>query len=106
MQPADSAVLAPALAHAETIARDAGLILLEGWDRRPAIEWKSVEQDLVTEFDRRAEALIASRLRALFPGDAVVGEEGTATSGQGDRVWYVDPLDGTVNFAHGLPLFA
>src|SRR4051795_10569541 len=89
------------LADTEVIAREAGQILLEGWDRRPTIEWKSVEQDLVTEFDRRAEAAIARRLRELFPGDAVVGEEGTATAGAGDRVWYVDPLDGTVNFAHG-----
>jgi myo-inositol-1(or 4)-monophosphatase len=102
----DPAELARALASAETIAREAGKILLEGWDKRPAVQWKSVEQDLVTEFDKRAEAAVAARLREVFPGDAVVGEEGTATSGTGDRVWYVDPLDGTVNFAHGLPLFA
>src|SRR5690349_6227355 len=102
MSSQDRATQEQALARAEAIAREAGKILLEGWGNRPAIQWKSVEQDLVTEFDRRAEALVARRLRELFPGDAIVGEEGTADAGQGQRVWYVDPLDGTVNFAHGL----
>jgi len=60
----------------------------------------------VTEFDRRSEALVAARLAEAFPGDGIVGEEGTSADAGRERVWYVDPLDGTVNFAHGLPLFA
>ena len=94
---------------AETIAREAGALLLEGWERQPTVEFKTAERDLVTEYDRRAEALIASRLAEAFPEDAIVGEEGSrraASSGGAGGTWYVDPLDGTVNFSHGLPLFS
>ena len=92
---------------AERIAREAGQVLLQGWEQRPTIEYKSDERDLVTEFDRRAEALIVSRLQAEFPQDGIVGEEGaTRAPSAGAGTWYVDPLDGTVNFAHGLPLFS
>jgi myo-inositol-1(or 4)-monophosphatase len=93
------------------IAREAGRILRAGWETgRPAIGFKTEEINLVTEFDKRSEALIVDRLAAAFPDDRVVAEEGT-TRGQGDaragqRVWYVDPLDGTTNFAHGMPLFS
>jgi myo-inositol-1(or 4)-monophosphatase len=102
--------LEEARAAAEEIARDAGRILLEGWGTRPEVEFKSEDIDLVTEFDRRSEALVVSRLAAAFPGDTIVGEEGSAVgAGRGrgtGRVWYVDPLDGTTNFAHGFPLFS
>lgn len=95
---------------AEDIARDAGRILMEGWETRPAVEYKADEIDLVTEFDRRSEKVIVSRLAAAFPHDTVVGEEGSEVGpGRrrgGGRVWYVDPLDGTTNFSHGLPLFS
>jgi myo-inositol-1(or 4)-monophosphatase len=94
------------LARVEAIAREAGAILLEGWDRRPTVEYKSDERDVVTEFDRRAEALVVTRLQAQFPRAGIVGEEGAAHADQGEGTFYVDPLDGTVNFAHGLPLFA
>jgi myo-inositol-1(or 4)-monophosphatase len=95
-----------ALRRAEEIAVEAGRILLEGWGTRPEVRFKGPESDPVTEFDRRSEAHVAARLREAFPEDAVVGEEGTRVEGApGGRVWYVDPLDGTTNFAHGLPLF-
>jgi len=91
------------------IAREAGQILLEGHERGVAPE--SVEHkgaiDLVTPYDRRSEALVRERLAAAFPGDSILAEEGGA-SGSSDfasRVWCVDPLDGTTNFAHGLPFF-
>jgi myo-inositol-1(or 4)-monophosphatase len=96
----------------ERIARTAGGILLEGWEKRPAVELKGGEHDLVTEYDRRAEAYIVSELSVAFPDDGIVGEEGARRSPVGPtgappkRVWYVDPLDGTVNFAHGFPMFA
>jgi myo-inositol-1(or 4)-monophosphatase len=99
------------LQFAERLAREAGQILLEGWEQRPAVEFKTDERDLVTEFDRRSEALIVARLHEAFPEDAIVGEEGAsrpadpARAGTGGGTWYVDPLDGTVNFSHGLPLF-
>ncbi len=90
------------------IAREAGKILLEGWGTRPAIGFKSEDINLVTEYDKRSEALIVERLAAAFPHDRIIAEEGTT---HGDdpsatRVWYVDPLDGTTNFAHGMPLFS
>ena len=100
--------LAETLRVAQEIAREAGRILVEGWGTRPAVGYKSEDINLVTEFDRRSEALIVDRLARAFPGDRVVAEEGT-TAGEarpGGRVWYVDPLDGTTNFAHGLPLFS
>ncbi|HXU06338.1 MAG TPA: inositol monophosphatase family protein [Polyangia bacterium] len=93
------------------VAREAGRILLEGWGKstRPAVDFKAGEDiNLVTEFDKRSEALIVARLAASFPDDRIVAEEGTthgADRGAG-RVWYVDPLDGTTNFAHGMPLFS
>jgi len=109
-----AAVAASDLAHArdvaEGVARDAGAVLMQGWGTRPDIQFKSEDIDLVTEFDKRSEALVVSRLAAAFPGDTVVGEEGstvgTARATGSGRVWYVDPLDGTTNFAHGFPLFS
>src|SRR5579859_3473346 len=90
--------------------------LLASWrgDERPeVVETKSSPTDVVTEMDRRSEALITTRIRAHRPGDAVLGEEGGQTAGgpaglAGDdgrpaRVrWVVDPLDGTVNYLYGL----
>jgi myo-inositol-1(or 4)-monophosphatase len=90
------------------IARDAGRVLLEGWGTRPAIGFKSEDINLVTEYDKRSEALIVARLVGAFPADRIVAEEGTSVAGDGgaSRVWYVDPLDGTTNFAHGMPIFS
>jgi myo-inositol-1(or 4)-monophosphatase len=87
--------------------------LLASWrgDERPeVVETKSSPTDIVTEMDRKSEALITRRIRAHRPGDAVLGEEGGQTSGaeEGEagpptRVrWVVDPLDGTVNYLYGL----
>jgi myo-inositol-1(or 4)-monophosphatase len=70
------------------------------------IRSKSSPTDLVTEWDRRCEALIAERLAGLAPGVPILGEEeGLQGTGAGAR-WLVDPIDGTVNFAHGLPVFS
>ena len=95
---------------AEDVARDAGRLLLEGWGTRPSVEFKSEDINLVTEFDRRSEALVVSRLAAAFPSDTIIGEEGSAVGpagrSAGGRIWYVDPLDGTTNFSHGFPLFS
>jgi myo-inositol-1(or 4)-monophosphatase len=90
------------------VAREAGQLLLQGWGTRPAVGFKSEDINLITEYDRRSEALIVERLAASFPEDRIIAEEGT-TRGQATgalRVWYVDPLDGTTNFAHGMPLFS
>lgn len=100
--------LAETLRVALDVAREAGKILLAGWGTRPSVGYKSEDINLVTEYDKRSEALIVERLARAFPEDRIVAEEGT-TAGEarpGARVWYVDPLDGTTNFAHGFPLFS
>ncbi len=91
------------------IAREAGRILLEGWGTRPAIGFKSEDINLVTEYDKRSEALIVERLAAAFPDDRDRRPRRGRRAGEASgaqRVWYVDPLDGTTNFAHGMPLFS
>jgi myo-inositol-1(or 4)-monophosphatase len=90
---------------AERIAREAGAILREGYSSAKTIEHKGAI-DLVTEFDRRSEALIVSALRQAFPEHAIRAEEGSGHSSSGEHEWLVDPLDGTTNFAHGFPVFA
>lgn len=86
------------------IAREAGALLAAYFDRRVAFELKG-EFDLVTEADRASEKLVVERLRSHFPDHAIVAEEGGGQSGSSDYRWYVDPLDGTTNFAHGFPMF-
>ena len=68
------------------------------------IEYKG-EVDLVTEADRASEKLIVERLRARWPEHGIVAEEGTRSETEAEYRWYVDPLDGTTNFAHGYPVF-
>ena len=92
------------LAHVESVAREAGALLMGHFARRVTIEYKG-EVDLVTEADRASEKLIVERLRARWPKHDVVGEEGARTDTGADYRWYVDPLDGTTNFAHGYPVF-
>ena len=93
------------LAVAQEAAAAAAAILLQGWGNRPAFRFKSSDVDLVTEFDGRAEAVIVRALAVAFPDDSIVGEEGGGQTGRSGRTWHVDPLDGTTNFAHGLPIF-
>ena len=87
------------------IAREAGALLAQLFDHPREISYKR-PSDLVTDADRRSEALIVDRLRSHFPEHAIVGEEGGGQQTGSDYVWYVDPLDGTTNFAHGYPMFA
>ena len=95
-------------------AGEAGRLLASwrGLERPEVVDTKSSPTDVVTEMDRRSEELITGRIRAVRPGDTVLGEEGGQTlGGQGGpgqaRVrWVVDPLDGTVNYLYGLPDWA
>ena len=89
---------------AAEIAREAGGLLRQFYDRGVAMEYKG-DVDLVTEADRASEALIKARLGAAFPAHGIFGEEGTRERLEGEYRWYVDPLDGTTNFAHGFPVF-
>ena len=92
------------LEQAESIAREAGGLLREFYKRGVRTEYKG-DVDLVTEADRASEKLIVERLRAAFPEHGVYGEEGTRSGLDAEYRWYVDPLDGTTNFAHGFPAF-
>ena len=86
------------------IAREAGALLMQFFDRNIKIEYKG-DADLVTAADRKSEALIRERIRQTWPSHDVLGEEeGLRDTGSEFR-WYVDPLDGTTNFAHSFPVF-
>ncbi|MBC7171081.1 MAG: inositol monophosphatase [Polyangiaceae bacterium] len=99
----DRAAVIHALAVARKVASDLEPLLMEGFRSGTRIEKKGTI-DLVTEYDRRAEAKIRTELLAAFPDHRIVGEE-APPEGEGERVWYVDPIDGTTNFAHGHPFF-
>lgn len=92
------------LITAESIAREAGTLLREFYHRGVRTEYKG-DVDLVTEADRASESLIVRRLGEAFPEHGIYGEEGTRQALGSEFRWYVDPLDGTTNFAHGFPVF-
>lgn len=94
------------LALAVTCAREAGALLLEGFDKQKTIDHKSSAVDWVTEYDRASEKMIVERLTAAFPDHGLMGEEGSRREGKDGYAWYVDPLDGTTNYAHQFPMFA
>lgn len=89
---------------ADGIARQAGALLRKFYEKGVATEYKG-DVDLVTEADRASEQLIRERLKEAFPAHGVYGEEGTRDQLESEYRWYVDPLDGTTNFAHGFPAF-
>ena len=89
---------------ADGIARQAGSLLRKFYEKGVATEYKG-DVDLVTEADRSSEQLIREKLKAAFPAHGVYGEEGTRDQMESEYRWYVDPLDGTTNFAHGFPAF-
>jgi myo-inositol-1(or 4)-monophosphatase len=100
------------LAFAIDVARSAGDLLMDRYERVERVDYKS-PRDVVTEVDHLSERLILDAIRERFPGDAILAEESggharrdgsTATSPAG-RTWVVDPLDGTVNYANGIPFF-
>lgn len=91
-------------APASAIAVEAGALLRNYYGRGVATEYKG-DVDLVTEADRASEQLIVERLHKLFPKHGVYGEEGTRSNMDREYRWYIDPLDGTTNFAHTFPVF-
>ena len=97
------------LAFATDAAFAAGRVLMDRYERLERIDHKSA-RDVVTEADHESEALIMAAIRAQFPADAILAEESGAhaaapAAGPNGRVWVIDPLDGTVNYANGLPVF-
>jgi myo-inositol-1(or 4)-monophosphatase len=91
------------LPHIQQIAREAGDLLMKHFGKVD-VEYKG-EVDVVTVADRESEKLIVERLTKLWPDHDLVGEEGARRSHGSDYRWYIDPLDGTTNFAHGYPVF-
>ena len=100
------------LAFAIALAERAGELLLQRFEKVEHIDYKSAK-DVVTEVDRLSEELIIGAIRAAYPGDGIIAEEsGEHASGAGDaptvgigRAWVIDPLDGTINYANGIPFF-
>jgi myo-inositol-1(or 4)-monophosphatase len=89
----------------EAIAREAGALLHNYFERHIGFELKG-EFDLVTEADRASEKLVIERLQQHFPTHSIVAEESGGLAGESaEYCWYVDPLDGTTNFAHGFPMY-
>lgn len=92
------------LQMAEGIARQAGAVLMSGYGNVRHVQQKGAI-DLVTEFDKRSEELILSFLQKEFPEHAILAEESGRHETVSEYQWVIDPLDGTTNFAHALPIF-
>ena len=86
-------------------AQKAGTVLKEGFRTDYTISSKSQIHDLVTEYDHKSEAIIIETIRSSFPDHQILTEESGHHASDGDITWIIDPLDGTVNFAHGIPFF-
>ena len=86
------------------LSKEAGEILMEGYGKKHIVEYKG-PIDLVTEIDKKSEELVVSRILSEFPGHLVIAEEGGLTAGKKEHKWYIDPVDGTSNYAKGFPMF-
>ena len=95
----------PTLSDLERLARQAGEILRLGYEQEHQVDYKGAI-DLVTEIDHQSEDLVLAEIQRLFPGHQIVSEEIGLVPGRAGDQWFVDPLDGTVNYAHGIPFFS
>lgn len=102
-EPASSTQL-PYAGPASEMARAAGALIRKHYEQGVVTEYKS-EVDLVTVADRESEKLLVEQLRSQWPDHGILGEEGTRARLDCEYRWYIDPLDGTTNFAHGFPAF-
>ncbi len=94
----------PQLADLERFAQEAGQILRAGYTKKHQVDYKGVI-DLVTETDKEIEKFLLSTILDKFPNHHIIAEESGIVEGDHDHAWYIDPLDGTVNYAHGIPIF-
>jgi len=94
----------PALSYLENLAREAGGILRAGYNKEHQVGYKGVI-DLVTEVDHQSEAFLLGEVQKNFPGHHILSEETGIIQGSDQHIWYIDPLDGTVNYAHHIPIF-
>lgn len=89
-----------------SITREAGEIVREGFGKNFSIEFKTSESNLVTAIDKASEKKIIEYIRKEFPSHGILAEESGEHKSSSEYVWVIDPLDGTTNFAHGLPIFS
>jgi myo-inositol-1(or 4)-monophosphatase len=94
----------PQLSELEDLAKQAGAMLRAGFEREKQVYYKGTI-DLVTDADRQVEEFLIGEIRRRYAGHSIVAEESGQTAGDACCVWYIDPMDGTVNFAHGFPHF-
>ena len=94
----------PALSYLENLARQAGEILRAGYNKEHQVGYKGVI-DLVTEVDHQSEAFLLGQVQENFPDHHIFSEETGVIQGNDEHIWYIDPLDGTVNYAHHVPIF-
>jgi myo-inositol-1(or 4)-monophosphatase len=92
------------LSYVENLARRAGAILHAGYDQEHEVGYKGVI-DLVTEVDHQSEKFLLGEVQKDFPDHHIFSEESGIIQGNAEHVWYIDPLDGTVNYAHNIPIF-
>ena len=108
-RPDPASPFAADVAFAREVAERAGRLLLERYERVGRVDYKSA-RDIVTEVDHLSERLILGAIRERFPGDGILAEESgahqdAARSLARGRTWIVDPIDGTINYANGIPVF-
>jgi myo-inositol-1(or 4)-monophosphatase len=94
----------PTLSYIENLAREAGAILHAGYEKEHQVNYKGVI-DLVTEVDHQSEAFLLGKIQKDFPDHHIFSEETGVIKGRDEHIWYIDPLDGTVNYAHNIPIF-
>lgn len=88
------------------LAKEAGEIIRDGFGKKFLIEYKTNSSNLVTEVDKKSEQFIINFIRKEFPTHSIIAEESGTQKYSSEYVWVIDPLDGTTNFAHGLPIFS
>jgi len=88
------------------ISKQAGSLIRDGFGESVQIEYKSNESNLVTEIDKSSEKMIIDFIKNKYPSHSIIAEEGGGVKNDSEYIWVVDPLDGTTNFAHGLPIFS
>ncbi|HSL90726.1 MAG TPA: inositol monophosphatase family protein [Ignavibacteriaceae bacterium] len=88
------------------ISKEAGEIVREGYRQNFKVEFKTGENNLVTEIDKKSEQTIIEFIQKKYPSHAILAEERGELKNDSEYLWVIDPLDGTTNFAHGLPIFS
>jgi myo-inositol-1(or 4)-monophosphatase len=95
----------PTLPELITLSHQAGEILRTNFGQLLHVDHKGVI-DLVSEADHQSEHFLLSYIHQHFPNDRIVTEESGELSGSADHAWYIDPLDGTINYVHGIPIYS